>query len=239
MHTIKINTTQNVVIEYQIASVGSRILAVFIDRLIFLALMLLNSLLISTFPSDDMFYILSSFSVLFAIFYSVLCEILMDGQTFGKKQMKIKVVRLDGTSPSLGNYLMRWVMTPIDTLIGGGGIGLFVILANGKGQRIGDIAAGTTVISTKPITSPKNIYIEELSPDYQPFYANSYLLSDNDVQIIREIVKFFRESGNDEILGKAADKVAIQLNITSRHTSSNLVFLETILKDHAHQTGKM
>ena len=57
-------------------------------------------------------------------------------------------VLLDGSPPTLGAYLLRWLLILVDTEILTPLVAIITIAANGKGQRIGDIAAGTTVVKT-------------------------------------------------------------------------------------------
>lgn len=70
------------------------------------------------------------------------------GQSFGKKLINIRVVKVDGSTPSIGSYLLRWLLFPIDGPITSG-LGLLVVLLNKNNQRLGDLAAGTMVIKEK------------------------------------------------------------------------------------------
>ena len=74
-------------------------------------------------------------------FYSLIFEIAMNGQTPGKYLNKIRVVKIDGSKPTLGSYLTRWLLRIIDIWFFTGSVAVFTILFNGKGQRLGDIAA--------------------------------------------------------------------------------------------------
>ena len=146
MDNISIHTTQNVDIEYQLASIGDRILATLLDYLLFLAYFLFAAL--TKWELFDSIAIMSIL-VLPILFYDLICEVLFQGKSFGKMIMKIKVVMLDGTQANFGAYLLRWLLRIIDMRLFGGALALIAILINGKGQRIGDMAAGTTVIKMK------------------------------------------------------------------------------------------
>jgi len=70
----------------------------------------------------------------------------MFGATPGKAWARVRVVRLDGRPLGLGSVVVRNLLKPIDFLpllylLGG----LLVLLSAGS-QRLGDIAAGTTVV---------------------------------------------------------------------------------------------
>jgi uncharacterized RDD family membrane protein YckC len=66
-----------------------------------------------------------------------------DGQTLGKKVMKLRVVRADGRPAGMGEIAVRTILRVIDNYL----VGLIVMLATGeRRQRIGDLAAGTIVV---------------------------------------------------------------------------------------------
>lgn len=67
-----------------------------------------------------------------------------------QKLINIRVVKVDGSTPSIGSYLLRWLLFPIDGPITSG-LGLLVVLLNKNNQRLGDLAAGTMVIKEKTI----------------------------------------------------------------------------------------
>ena len=156
MSQLSINTTQNVLINFTSASVGERIGAYLLDYLIkiaygiviyyiFFYLIGINSIIRSMDDwSKAAVYIVMAMPVLV---YSLVQESIMEGQTFGKKIVKIKVVKIDGYQASFGDYLIRWFFRVIDISISSGVIGLITMIVNKKTQRLGDISAGTAVIT--------------------------------------------------------------------------------------------
>ncbi|HEX6585037.1 MAG TPA: RDD family protein [Thermoleophilaceae bacterium] len=69
-----------------------------------------------------------------------------DGQTVGKKLLKLRVVRADGRSAGMREIAVRTVLRVVDG-VGAYIVGLIVMLATGqRRQRLGDLAAGTIVI---------------------------------------------------------------------------------------------
>jgi uncharacterized RDD family membrane protein YckC len=101
MQTIRVRTTQNVFIEYPLASVGERIVAYLIDGL-FWSFTPLLSLPCWQNSEINLWYVWLIILGFPWLFFSLLFEIFMNGQTPGKLAFKIKVVRLDGTHLLLG-----------------------------------------------------------------------------------------------------------------------------------------
>ena len=83
------------------------------------------------------------------IFYSLLFETLLDGQTPGKRIIKIKVVKIDGYQASLADFVIRWIFRIVDLNMMSGVVALISIITSPKNQRLGDMTAGTAVISLK------------------------------------------------------------------------------------------
>lgn len=236
MQTIQIRTTQNVVIEYQPASLGDRILANLLDLLIMVAYTATLFISISQLgwnPEYAGWIIL----MLPLVFYHLVSEIFMDGQTLGQRQTKIKVVRLDGAQPSLGNYLTRWLFRIVDVLSCWGAVAIVTIAVTGKGQRFGDMAAGTAVVSLRRRVDLSEMRLPTLEEDYEPIYPQAASLSDRDVAIIRETLHLYANSSHPDpaILELLTHKVKELLQITE--PVSPLTFLRTILRDHTHLTA--
>ncbi|PJJ47994.1 RDD family protein [Hymenobacter chitinivorans] len=235
MSTIRVQTTQNVTLEYEVASVGERIVANIVDTLIIIgwavAWVLLLTLL--DIKEEAMFLIVALLVGLPYMFYHLLCEILFNGQSLGKKARHIKVIRLDGTPPRIGDYLLRWVLRIVDMGFMGGLVAVIVILANGKGQRVGDLAAGTCVVSTRPRQNVGSLLAPDLTDvNYVVVFPQAALLADHDVATIRQLLAKGLERDNYLFINEVANRVK---QVTGVQTDLNdEAFLRTILRDHAH-----
>jgi len=102
--------------------------------------------------------------VLFVIewLYPVLFEVFARGQTPGKKLLGITVVNDDLSPVTLGSSLVRNLLRTVDFLPLFYLAGLVTMLCNRRFQRLGDMAAGTLVVSTP--ASPASIEIAEVVP---------------------------------------------------------------------------
>jgi uncharacterized RDD family membrane protein YckC len=234
MENVRIQTTQNVDIEYQLASIGDRILATLIDFLFFFVYILVFSIIADITGAGTIIENRGVAAVAFLplMLYSLLCELFFQGKSFGKMLMKIQVVKLDGTQAGFSNYLLRWLLRVVDVLISEGVVALIVIILNGKGQRLGDIAAGTTVIKLKQRATIKDTILKTIKSDYQIVFKSVSHLTDNDVAIIKEVLEFSKKHDNYEAIQKLALKTQQVMGVTT--DLSFIKFLETVIMDYNH-----
>lgn len=236
MQTIQVRTTQNVFIHYPLASVGDRILAFLFDRVIIAAFMIATGTLLYNLDVQDnwVWILMLGFPYLF---YSVFFEIFMNGQTLGKYALKIRVIRLNGTPASIGDFVLRWIFALIDFGILGGAIALILVAAGGKGQRLGDIVAGTTVIKLveqKEITADQVFVTAET--EYQPVFAQAIQLSERDIELIQRALEVNRDVGNAMPMLAVTEKLKTQLGIQT--DLPPVKFLYTLVKDFNHLTSR-
>jgi uncharacterized RDD family membrane protein YckC len=234
MSTIRIQTTQNVTLEYEIASAGDRILASLIDYGLYVVWFIAWGLLNREYHLAPEGRAGQVILLLPTTFYMLACEVFFNGQTLGKKARSLRVVRLDGTSPGLGDYLIRWLLRPVEIVMTSGVVALVAIMLNGRGQRLGDLAAGTAVISLKKRVDYNSPLAGEavLIPGYQPVFAEAAALTDHDIALIRKLLYHSNKQGNYLLLNDVANKVKTLTGI--RTDLQDGPFLKTILRDHAH-----
>lgn len=235
MATIRVHTAQNVTLEYDIASVGDRILATLVDYVLygvwFIFCGVVGSQLGLNMGNVGVFLML-----LPTLFYFLACEVFFNGQTLGKKARHLRVMRLDGTRPGLGDYVLRWLLRPIEVIAFWGAPALITILLNGKGQRLGDLAAGTTVVSLLRRADRETTMTTDLMAleNYQPVFPQVAALSDHDVALIRKLVYQASQKENYLLLSELANKVKALTGIQTDLRDGP--FLQTVLRDHASLT---
>jgi len=229
METIRVRTTQNVFIEHPIASLGDRMLAYLIDALILTAYNFLCFFILEEYTFSTTVSVLI-ISVPFLLYHPVF-EILMNGQSPGKRQMRIKVVSLDGSSPTIGAYLMRWLFRLVEVFALLGALAIVTIAASGKGQRLGDVAAGTSVVKLvrQEATSSDTVFASA-EEGYEPSFPQAAQLNDHDLSTIYEALEVSRDTGNSVPVTLLTDKVKSVLGIES--DLPPVKFLYTIIKDH-------
>ena len=235
MQTVRVRTTQNVFIDYPTASIGDRILAHLLDRLILIlySVAIVAVLLNSEVEEWYIWLILLGFPWLF---FNLAFEIFMNGQSPGKQVMKIKVVRLDGTPPTIGDYLLRWIFSFLDYYVLSGAIAVVIIAMGGKGQRLGDIVAGTAVVklAEQQEISAKEIFVTS-DEEHIPTFSQVSQLSSNDIELIQRALEVNREQGNIQPVMILTEKIKSMLAIQS--DMPPVKFLYTIIKDYNRLTA--
>lgn len=216
-------------IDYTLAGLSERIFAYLIDIVIMISVTVLLIVILSTTGTLESSPFLVVLAILPAFFYHLVCEITMRGQSIGKKTLNIKVVKLDGSEASIGSYLLRWLIWPIDTSLYGA-IAILCISVGGKGQRLGDIAAGTTVIKLKKSGFLQDHTLSHIGEDYQPVFKNADLLPGKHIELIKQAIKAKLEMLDDKPVAIIAQKTRQRLEVKTE--LPDLKFLHTVLKDY-------
>ncbi len=220
MATSQIITGQYVSISQTPASIGERIAAYIIDYVflsfvygvityIFILTQILD--LVERLGIEDYVLVLIVlFIMLPGLFYHPLCETFNRGQSLGKKIMKIQVKMLDGTTPSIGAYTMRWLFSLIDV----SGIGVLFVLFTTNNQRMGDLAAGTVVLKINKTNNYSYLLTDThfVTQGYKPTYPEAANLTLNQVELISRT--YYTENKNrDELVRQLANKIINHLGI--------------------------
>lgn len=245
--SIEVQTTQNVIIDYEPAGLGNRMLAALIDYLfiglwylawfVFFYTTKLNPFYLFGY-SDMLIIILYAVIIGPPVFYHLLCEYFNNGQSLGKAIVKIRVIKIDGKPASFGAYLLRWLFRSIDLyttffMAIPGLVGLITIIATKNAQRLGDLVAGTTVVDLK--VYKKNRQLRAMELDFQDNYNVTYtdvlnILSDSDIQRILSIVEDDGLKNSDLIINRLTDQIKTITGYS--YNGSDLAFLKKIVDDY-------
>jgi len=147
-----IATPERVSLAYQLSGLGSRSVAQLIDVLLLTVALVALLLAISAARLGSLLGNLLTALLVFAILngYFVFFEGLWSGQTPGKRVMRLRVVSEAGQPITFEQSLTRNLVRNFDFIPFGYGIGLVALFANGRGKRLGDLAAGTVVVRERP-----------------------------------------------------------------------------------------
>ncbi len=242
MNTITITTSQNVELDYDLGSLGDRILGHILDWLVIAAyaiilIVIFNFGIGGNFLGDNPWLVVVL--VMPPVFYDLVCETLLNGQSVGKMIMGIKVISLNGEQPAFSQYLIRWLFRLVDFSIMGGLIALITVAVNERKQRVGDLVAGTTVVKTKPRTHFNDtLYVPTPATEYKVIYPEVMTLKDGDIQLIKEVLIAVSRSGNTLLAVQAQQKIEQVLKIRSQHSEA-IFFLQAVLADYNYLTSQM
>jgi uncharacterized RDD family membrane protein YckC len=251
MSIIQIATPFNIDIEFEVAEFHKRLLAYLIDFVLLIIYMFTSIRLL--FGEIRLGESSLGFAILVVLlpmlFYSLLTELWMNGQTIGKKLLKIKVVSLDGGEATLGQYLLRWFLRFYEwgfiivalfyfnfvlgflLLLLGGVATVIIISITPKNQRLGDLAAGTVVVNTKTrLTIDDTIFIDIRKTDYKVTFPEVMRLSDRDINTIKGVLTQASKRNNYDMCHRVSMKIKEVLKINSdMHVDQ---FLEKLLEDY-------
>lgn len=238
MDNFQIETAQNVNILQNVAGVGERILAYLIDVFIMAIYVFLIILLFVSIELSDSVYMVVGMTVGLPLFlYHLLWEMLWNGRSPGKAVMKLRVVKTDGSKPAFSNYILRWLLRIIDITATSGALALVTILFNGKGQRIGDLAASTTVITEKQTVSFSQTILMDIPDNYVPRFPQVTVFSDSEMQTIKSVFTEARYNGNHNVILKLAKRVAKVMEVKLEETP--IQFIDKVIKDYNYYTQNM
>ncbi|BAY79455.1 RDD domain-containing protein (plasmid) [Nostoc linckia NIES-25] len=202
---ISFQTPESVELEFTLAGIGNRALALLIDYTV-LGISLALFVLAWTFFSTQLYNFLEDlvtnpwniglwllaifFFIAFAIYigYFVFFETLWFGQTPGKRIAKIRVVRDDGRLIGLQQATLRALLRPFDETFF---IGAFLIMLGNREKRLGDLAAGTIVIQAQPNTASTLTISDQAKILHDELLqtANLSQLLPDDFAVIREYLQ--------------------------------------------------
>lgn len=240
--TIEITTTQNVTIEYELAELRERMLAWLLDLVIvifaYLLLIQLYQTIVGPFGGGmgwDIIMALLPF--IFFFLYHIFFEIWSIGQTPGKRALNIRVIRLDGKDPEWSDVMLRSILHMVDSLFSAGVIGILFIKTTDKSQRLGDLAAHTTVVkiySSRFRYLLKDILNISSLDNYEPVYPQVRNLNEEDMLFIKTVLtrrNRYPNQAHDEVMEDLVTHLMPLLGIDQRPLNRQ-DFLRTILRDY-------
>lgn len=177
---VKLLTPESIELDFTLAGIGSRALALLIDYQILALGLALFWWLLSLFLNQLTDYLDSldlnysqvplwvmaiGLLVTFGIYtgYFVWFEVLWQGQSPGKRLTKIRVIRDNGQPVRLAQAALRALLRPIDDILF---IGAFFIFFGQREKRVGDWVAGTLVVEAARPQLPKKLIISDTAQQF-------------------------------------------------------------------------
>lgn len=247
LNRITLKTPESVELEFQLAGIGNRALALLIDNGIIWSVLVVVSFLgtralggldaMNIQLSASVFQWIGAIALLlgfaWVVGYFAVFETLWQGQTPGKRAVKIRVIGHDGRPIQIYQATLRAVLRPLDDWLS---LGFFFILFGAEERRLGDLLASTIVIqdAVPEIGSsqlPLSAQAQPIADKIQQTADLAQLLPD-DFAIIREFLQrrqFMEKAARESLSEKLAQQVRERLQLESFEvTQTAEVWLEAV-----------
>jgi uncharacterized RDD family membrane protein YckC len=200
-----LRTPEQIDLQYDLAGLGSRFMAIALDSLIQGALimalvmvfgigagLLAVSLRDMVGNGSGVLIIAGVVVVVMLVFalswgYFIFFELIWNGQTPGKRAAGIRVLTSRGEPVTLVHSLVRNVLRLVDALPSAYMIGSICILVTPRSQRLGDLAAGTIVVRERHAELPRALPPLDPSLALPPHLASAF--SSADVLLARDFLR--------------------------------------------------
>lgn len=204
---VRIETPEQIDVALELAGLGSRFLAQVLDWCLKWGLVAVMGLL--TFIvigllgvaqlGQSLQYLLGALAVVigyaFFLGFDVFFEVRGNGQTPGKRVAEIRVLREGGAPLDFRTACIRNLLGLADFMPFLYLLGAFMILVTARGQRLGDLAAGTIVIRERKLGEPRNVdqLIESLcAPELAFTPTHLAACSPTDRQVLRSFFQRYQ-----------------------------------------------
>jgi uncharacterized RDD family membrane protein YckC len=255
MSIVKLNTGFNIEVEFQVASFIKRLAAYLLDVAILVGYLILGAKFFSITLGEGWSVQYPLLYFLFGLpflFYGLTTEVLLQGQTVGKRIMGIRVITIEGGQPTLSQYLIRWMFTLVDLpywllyAISSGGwpwfcffflfAGLISFIITSKSQRVGDVLAGTMVINTQQGISWEDTVFTAVEENYTPLFPQVMQMTDRDMNTLKQVLKTAKSNRDYEYANRIVFKIKSALHIDTDMDAFD--FMEVLLKDYNYLSSR-
>jgi uncharacterized RDD family membrane protein YckC len=236
---LTIETPEQTALEFPLAGIGSRFLAIALDTLLIAAgywalfmIAIAASVGVPTVMAKQWvlaILIFVAFSVQFG--YFALFESLWNGQTPGKRWTHLRVIQDSGRPISAYDAILRNLLRIVDALPTLYATGLITMLISSQNKRIGDYAAGTVVVHEKPLQGISSAWRTNSAPS-QPLGTNlSMQVTVEELQLVETFLD--RRTSLDSnvrwtMAHQIADRIGQRLNVLPEARPDAEKFLETV-----------
>ena len=238
---LTIETPEQIPLEFPLAGIGSRFLAIALDMLIqtlaFLLLIFAGELLVPTvarFTPRAWTWAAAIFFLLLFLLYSgyyALFEIFWNGQTPGKRLVRIRVIGDSGRPITVYEAVARNLLRLVDQMPGLYVVGIISVFLTARNKRLGDIVAGTVVVHEKAM--------QEAQPDFVAGTGASAAspglqISADELELIERFLQR-RYDLSPEVRRQSAEQIAARLRTRLQAGQDDSAGAEDYLETLARQ----
>jgi uncharacterized RDD family membrane protein YckC len=238
---LTIDTPEQIALEYNLAGIGSRFLAVAFDTLLQFVLVIVVWIVAAFVLPDLSVYWVNAGTWMIALIilfffalywgYYAIFEALWNGQTPGKRHAQIRVIKDSGRPITSFEAIGRNLLRAIDWLPGFYAAGIITMFLNEKNKRLGDFVAGTVVVHEQPEEQVRPVWVEPVSLQASVPVHQVELLGAAELELI-ETFLHRRIDLTPEVRAasaqRIADHIAAKLQLEGQPRSSNEDFLESV-----------
>ena len=239
---LTIETPEQIPLEFPLAGIGSRFLAIALDMLIqtlaFLLLIFAGELLVPTvarFTPRAWTWAAAIFFLLLFLLYSgyyALFEIFWNGQTPGKRLVRIRVIGDSGRPITVYEAVARNLLRLVDQMPGLYVVGIISVFLTARNKRLGDIVAGTVVVHEKAM--------QEAQPDFvagtgaSAATSPALQISADELELIERFLQR-RYDLSPEVRRQSAEQIAARLRTRLQAGQDDSAGAEDYLETLARQ----
>ena len=246
---LTIETPEQTALEFAIAGIGSRFLALALDTLIQLsvfAIVVIGAVVLAgtlfARVSNSMWIMASMLLLIFTLFYGYFAafEALWNGQTPGKRLLRIRVIKDTGRpitpSESVGRNLMRIV----DQLPFLYGVGIASAALSRQNKRLGDFVAGTIVVHERELQDVRPLWQAPQSSAISLARYGAERLTADEFALVEAFLNR-RDSLTPEVRFRMGEEIARRikpkLSLPPENLPSNERLLEAVVAERRSTAG--
>jgi uncharacterized RDD family membrane protein YckC len=216
---LTIETPEQTSLEFPLAGIGSRFLAIALDMLLQIAAYVVLGLIavlvswvgiISVMGKQWGIAILIFAAFVVQFGYFSLFEIFWNGQTPGKRWTHLRVIQDSGRPITAYDAILRNLLRIVDALPSLYAVGIVTMLISKENKRVGDYAAGTVVIHEKPLQGVAAIWNVAATPALAVPVSPSAQLTGDELQLVEAFFER-RMSLDPEVRRSMARQIAQRL----------------------------
>jgi uncharacterized RDD family membrane protein YckC len=236
-----IDTPEQTSLEFPLAGIGSRFLAMAADTAIQAAVgLLIFFAVLITLPGLTLFGMAGAQWVLALVIiagfllysaYFAFFEIVWNGQTPGKRYAQLRVMKDDGRPISPYDAIARNLLRIVDSMPGFYGVGVLSVLFSKQSKRLGDFVAGTVVVHETALEGVRPFAETRVDESLPAFDASSITV--DELRLIETFIQR-RDSLDPGLRGnmalQIADKIGEKLQVKVYGWPRTENFLEAVLQ---------
>jgi uncharacterized RDD family membrane protein YckC len=244
---ISIETPEQVHLEFPLAGVGSRFLAIATDTVYQVLAGIVFVLSLTIFATAFLDRVGSTWTTAIEVFgvflihfcYFAFFEIIWQGQTPGKRQQNLRVIKDDGRPITAFDSIGRNLLRIVDSLPGMYAVGIVSVLLSGQNKRLGDYLAGTIVVHDKPLDRGSSLSFRSGDePLERPVSGAGVRLSDAQFQLLEAytVRKYDMEwAMREKFAHQIVERLATDIEIGEEDRRNPDSLIERLVKEHRNR----